>query len=370
MATKPIRIAHVIGKLNAAGVEAVVNNYYRNINHDKYQFDYFIDADSTCQPLQELIDMGARYYVVPPYQRLPQYLLTLMKYFKENHYKIVHSGMNTLSVFPLFAAWLAKVPVRINHNHSTSAKGEIKKNFFKYLLKPFSRLFATHCCACSRFAGEWLFGKKMVECGKVRIFNNAIDFEKFAFDSSVRNEIRKALGIDNKFVVGHVGRFCFQKNQLFLIDVFKEVYERDNNAILLLIGIGELEDEVRNKVLSLDLQNKVIFLGARTDVNRFYQAMDVFVFPSRYEGLGLVGIEAQAAGLPCVFSSNIPDEAVITKNTKVLSLEKNINIWAQFIINSKGLRRVNTKQEIINSGFDIKIEAKKMEEYYDSIIEC
>ena len=368
MSVKTIRIAHVIGKLNAAGVEAVVNNYYKNIDHDKYQFDFFVDADSACQPPQELIDMGAKYYVVPPYQKLPQYLLTLKKYFKENNYRIVHSGMNTLAVFSLFAAWLANVPVRINHNHSTTSKGETKRNLLKYMLRPFAKVFATHYCACSKYAGEWLFGKQLVREGKIKIFNNAIDIANFSYNPAWREAMRKELNIEKRFVVGHVGRFCFQKNHEFLIDVFKMVHERDKNAILLLVGIGELQDAIKRKVCNSGLQNSVIFLGARNDVNKLYQAMDVFVLPSHYEGLPVVGVEAQAAGLACILSDQMTDETVIIKETKVLPLNAGAAVWAETILETKNTNRRNTTDDVKRAGFDIKTEAKKMEAYYDKAI--
>ena len=369
MTVRPIRIAHIIGKLNAAGVEAVVNNYYKNIDHDKYQFDFYIDADSVCEPPQELIDMGAKYYYVPPYQKLPQYLLALTECFKENNYRIVHSGMNTLSVFSLFAAWLAHVPVRINHNHSTASNGEIKRNFFKYLLRPFATVFATHYCACSRYAGEWLFGKKLVDEGMVKIINNAIDIEKFAYNPVLRNIVRKELGIENKFVIGHVGRFCFQKNHEFLINVFKEVLIKEKKSILLLVGAGELQEKIKQKVLDFGLQDRVLFLGVRKDVNKLYQAMDVFVLPSHYEGLPVVGVEAQAAGLPCVLSNQMTQETVILKSTNVLSLHTGVEVWADLILQSRNILRENTIEEVRNAGFDIKTEVKKMEEYYDEAIQ-
>lgn len=368
MAEKTIRIAHIIGKLNAGGVEAVVNNYYRNIDHTKYQFDFFIDSDGACQPPQELIDMGARYFVIPPYQNLFQYIKTLTKYFKENHYKIVHSNMNTLAFFSLFAAWLAHVPVRINHNHSTAAKGEAKKNVLKYALRPFATVFATHYGACSRFAGEWLFGKKLVNEGKVTIFNNAINTEKYKFDPVVRNEVRTELKLNNQFVIGHVGRFCFQKNHEFLIDVFNEIYKKEMNSLLLLVGIGELQEEIQKKVHQLNLQNNVIFLGARNDVSRIYQAMDVFVLPSRYEGLPVVGVEAQTAGLPCVLSNQMTSETVMVKETKVLPLNVGAEAWASAVLANKGKIRKNVTADIKKAGFDIKTEAKKMEIYYDKVI--
>lgn len=368
MNQKPVRIAHVIGKLNAAGVEAVVNNYYKNINHEKYQFDFYIDADSKCEAPQELIDMGARYYVIPPYQKLCQHLKILVKYFKENDYIIVHSGMNTLAVFSLFAAKIAGVPVRVNHNHSTASKGETKKNIVKYALRPFSKIFATDYCACSRYAGEWLFGKRSVEIGKVTVFNNAIDLDQFRFRQDIRDEVRRELGVENKIVIGHVGRFCFQKNHDFLIDIFKEVKVKNQNAVLVLVGIGELTEEIKSKVHRCNLDDEVMFLGRRTDCNRLYQAMDVFVLPSRYEGLPVVGVEAQAAGLPCVFSTSMTIETKMTQKAKMVSLERNASEWAEIVLKMADQIREDSSNEIASAGFDIKMEAKKLEEHYDRLI--
>lgn len=369
MSSKPIRVAHVIGKLNAAGVEAVVNNYYRNIDHSKYQFDYYIDADSNCEPPQELINMGARYFVIPPYQKLFQHIKELTRLFKENEYQIVHSGMNTLAPISMYCAWKAGVPIRINHNHSTAGKGETKKNILKYCLRPFAKCYSTHYAACSKYAAEWLFGRKMVERGEVEIFNNAIDCSKFLYNPVVRSEVRKELEIEDKFVIGHVGRFCFQKNHEFLIDVFKSVHDIDKNCVLLLIGIGDLQSTIKQKVCDLGLADNVIFLGARNDVNRLYQCMDVFTLPSRYEGLPVVGVEAQASGLPCILSDQMTRETIITKYVQMLSLKYNIEEWRDAILSCKDKPRLDTSETIQSAGFDIKTEAKKLEDYYYRILQ-
>lgn len=361
---EPIRVAHVIGKLNAAGVEAVINNYYRNIDHNKFQFDYIIDSDGECQPPQELINMGARYFVVPPYQKLPQHIKALTKIFRENKYQIVHSGMNTLAPISMFCAWRAGVPVRINHNHSTAGKGETKRNILKYMLRPFAKCFATHYAACSKYAGEWLLGKRMMQNKKVTVFNNAIDAKKFSFNPIVRDEVRKELGIEEKYVIGHVGRFCFQKNHEFIIDTFNEVHKIDSNAILLLIGIGDLQDKIKKKVKSLNLEDSVFFLGVRKDVDRLYQAMDIFVLPSHYEGLPVVGVEAQAAGLPCLLSDQMTKETVILSETKMLPLKAGPKKWAEQIEEMNSIKHRNTLEEIKKAGFDIHLEAKKLEKYY------
>lgn len=357
----PIRVAQVIGKLKAGGVEMVIYNYYRHIDHSKYQFDFIIDSDSEWTFPQELIDMGARVYEVPPYQKLPQYINALVKLFRENQYQIVHSNMNSLSVFSLCAAKMSGVPVRICHSHSTAAPGETKKNILKFLLRPFSKLFPTHLCACSRFAGEWLYGKRTMEQGKVTIFNNAIDTQKFAFDPVVRAEVRKELNItDDTFVVGHVGRFCYQKNQEFLVDVFAEVHRKNPNTVLLMVGIGETMEMIRAKVKTLSLSDSVIFTGARNDVHRLYQAMDIFVLPSRYEGLGMVVVEAQCAGLPVIVSDKVPTEAKACEDVTFLPLDS-ASKWAETISSIKVTDRVRP----IDAKFDINFEALKLQYFYD-----
>ncbi len=364
-ANEPVRIAHVIGKLNAAGVESVVNNYYRNIDHTKYQFDYYIEEDSNCKPPQELIDMGARYFVTPPSQNFLKYIVCLKNHFKEEQYQIVHSNMNTLSVFSLYAAWRAGVPVRINHNHSTAGKGEIKRNLFKYLLRPFAKSFATDCLACSKYAGKWLFGKKYTQKGLVTIFNNAINIERYRYSPKVRKQVRETLGLEDKFVVGHVGRFCYQKNQEFLVDIFEDLHKKENNSVLLLVGIGELFDIIKEKVHKKGLDDVVIFLGPRSDVNELYQAMDVFVLPSYYEGLGMVAIESQAAGLPTICSSEVPREADATGYVQFLSLSNPVHIWSEKILSFKTFSRKDTSGQLKNAGFDIKLEVKKLEDFYN-----
>ena len=364
---EPIRIAQVVGKMVNGGVEAIVMNYYRHIDHSKIQFDFIVDEDSTYIPREEIENLGGRIYIVPPYQKLNKYIPALIKLFKENQYKIVHSHINTLSVFPLYAAKKAGVSVRIAHNHSTAAQGEWKKNILKYTLRPFAKVYATHYAACSRYAGEWLFGKKSMERGEVTIFNNAIDLDKFKYDENVRNEIRKELGIVDKFVVGHVGRFCYQKNQEFMIDVFEEVYKQNPNAVLMLVGDGPDRGKIEEKVKDLYLSDRVMFMGNRNDVNRLYQAMDVFVLPSRYEGLPVVGVEAQAAGLPCVLSNQMTSETKMTDNVIFLGTDYGVEKWAKTIENMGMLpRNTGACRDLFNNGFSIKERAYKLAQSYEA----
>ena len=363
---EPIRIAQIIGKWLGGGVEAVVMNYYRNIDRDKIQFDFICDEDSTNIPFEEIEKLGGKVVLIPPYQKVLKYHKELKRVLKEGKYKIVHSHINTLSVFSLFAAKCAGVPVRIAHSHSTTNQKEKKKNLIKQVLRPFSKLFATDYMCCSELAGRWLFGDREYDKGKVYLLNNAIDIEKFEYNEQIRKRKREELGIrDSTLVIGHVGRFVEQKNHMFLIDIFSQVHKKNEDTILLLIGQGPLQNQIKDKVKSLKLEKFVKFLGQRNDVNELYQSFDIFLLPSLYEGLGMVLIEAQCAGCYCIASTEVPKIAKVTNNLNFIKLEDSSELWG---INAvKGLNKVNRKEcikSIKEFGYDIKEENKKLENYY------
>lgn len=365
----PIRIAQIIGKWLGGGVESVVMNYYRHIDRSKIQFDFICDEDSTNIPYDEINSLGGKVILIPPYQKVIRYHKELKKVLKEGNYKIVHSHINTLSVFSLWAAKSAGVPVRIAHSHSTTNKKEKKKNLMKQVLKHFSKVFATDYMCCSELAGRWLFGDKEYDKGNVYLLNNAIDLDKFKYDENIRKEKRKELNIsDDTLVIGHVGRFVEQKNHRFLIDIFNEVHKERKNSILLLAGQGPLMDEIKEKVSKLGLNESVRFLGQRNDIDELYQAFDVFLLPSLYEGLPVVGVEAQATGLLCILSDDMTKETKILTSTKFLSLNQNMTEWAKTIldryIDRYMDRSKNTFEEMYENGFDIKIETYKLENTY------
>ena len=281
-----IIIAHIMGKWNGGGVESVVMNYYRNIDRNKIQFHFLCDEDSTDIPYEEIEKLGGKVIVIPPYQKLFKYQKELYRIFKENNYKIVHSHINALSVFPLRIAKKAGIPIRIAHSHSTSNKKEWKKNILKMILRPLSKLYANNYFACTEYAGKWLFGKKVVERKELNVINNAIDLKKFEFNENTRKALREEFGIkDDTLIIGHVGRFMKQKNHEFLIDVFEKAIKQDDNIYLILVGQGPLEDKIKEMAKEKGIENKILFLGQRNDVNKLYQAMDIFVLPSLYEGL-------------------------------------------------------------------------------------
>lgn len=363
---EPIRVASVIGRYIGGGVEAVTINYYRNIDKNKVQLDFICDEDSTNIPYEEIERMGGKVIIIPSYSKPFKYHKALKRVLKEGNYKIIHSNINTLSVFSLFAAKCAGVPVRIAHSHSTTNKKEKKKNLMKQVLRPFSKVFATDYMCCSELAGRWLFGNKEYDKGNVYLLNNAIDLDKFKYNESLRKKKRKELGIkDDTLVIGHIGRFVAQKNHDFLIDIFNEIHKKNNNSILLLAGQGPLIEDIKNKVKELNLDDNVKFLGQRNDANELYQAFDVFLLPSLYEGLPVVGVEAQAAGLLCYLSDDMTKETKVLDITKFMSLNNTPEEWANNILNDiNKYKRIDTSQEMTAKSFNIKEEAKKLEEYY------
>lgn len=362
---EPIRIAQIIGKWLGGGVEAVVMNYYRNIDRTKIQFDFICDEDSTNIPYEEIEKLGGKVILIPPYQKVLKYHRELKKILKDGNYKIVHSHINTLSVFSLFAAKCAGVPVRIAHSHSTTNKKEWKKNILKITLRPFTKLVATDYMACTEYAGRWMFGDEAFDDGKVYILNNAIDLDKFKYDEEIRKKLRKELKIpEDTVVIGHIGRFVAQKNHTQLIDIFNEYHKNNNNSVLMLIGQGPLMGEIKEKVNNLGLNDCVIFLGQKDNANEYYNAMDLFLFPSLYEGLGMVAIEAQVNGLPCVVSTGVPKVAKVSDNFEFVSLESCIEEWISAIEKIDSCKRFNSDEFIEKSEYNIENECEKLEKIY------
>ena len=361
---KPIRVLQILGIVANGGVEAVIMNYYRNMNKNKIQFDFVVHNDADENYIKEILSMGAKVYKVTPYnQNVFKFMYEIYHIIKSNQYQIVHSNMNALSGFALLPAYLAGAKVRILHNHTTDSREEKLRSLIKRLLRPFARLFANQYWACSKLAAEWMYGKNAVINGRVTIINNAINLEKFKFNKEKRERLRKELGLENCFVIGHVGRFMKQKNHEFLIDIFNEVLKQKKNARLLLIGDGKLKLQIEEKVKKLGIKSAVMFLGVRNDVADLYNIMDIFVFPSFYEGLGMVVIEAQVNGLSVVTSDAVPKEAKVTKNIRFLNLRQPKIEWCNAILKAERKEIVNN-EDILLKNFDIKSESRKLENLY------
>lgn len=312
-----LRVAMVMGKMSGGGVEAVVMNYYRNIDRSRVQFDFLVDEDSRLVPRDEIEALGGRVFDVPPYQQLVRYQRRLVDLFRREAWPIVHSHINSLSVFSLRAAQRAGVPVRIAHSHSTGGREERLRGLAKMLFRTQANRYPTHRLACSCAAGEWLFGSE----ASFDVVNNAIDVRRFSFSEKARGEVRSELGIgSDTFVYGHVGRFSAQKNQEYLLRIFKKVHEAREDSVLLLAGDGEDRSLIESRAAEEGLAESVVFLGQRLDTARLYCAFDAFVLPSIYEGLPVVMVEAQASGLPCYVSERVTKEANIGGRVKFISL--------------------------------------------------
>jgi len=366
----PIRVAHIPGEMSSGGVGTVVLNYFRNIDRRLIQFDFIVIEGSTLPCRDEIESLGGRIIIIPTYNKFASFSKELKKVFNENNYNIVHSHLTALNVISLCIAKMCGVKIRIAHSHNTAGKGEFARNIVKYVLRPFSRTFSTDYYACTEHAGNWLFGEKIFK-EKGIIINNAIDIDKFKYDINTRKELRKEFCIENKFVIGHVGRFMKQKNQGFILDIFYEMQKMREDAILILIGdeYGSMFEEVKCKLRDLKLEKKVIILPPRNDVNKIYQIFDLFLFPSLYEGFGMALIEAQVAGLPCVASDAVPIDAKICDLVTFLSLKKTADYWAKECLKLSNVQRKSHVDEAKESGFDIVKEAKKLEERYKLLIQ-
>lgn len=341
----PIRVCQVVGNMNGGGVEQVVMNYYHHVDRSLVQFDFVVTENSSLVPREELESLGARVFTVPAYAKLAAYKSAIYRLFCSHpEWRIVHSHMNALNVFPLHQAAKAGIPVRIAHSHSTagSGRGETARNAAKALLRTQANRYPTVRFACGHYAGEWLFGKG----SDFTVIPNAIDLGHFSYSPEKRTSLRTELGISQEsFVVGHLGRFMAQKNHSFLVDIFAELLKRRPTSVLLLAGEGPLMDEIKRKAVSLGIQDSVHFLGQRSDVDRIYCASDVLCMPSLYEGLPVTGVEAQASGLPLLISDQVTDEILITRRTRKLPLSAGPVGWADILMTMEPSSRLKQLSE-------------------------
>jgi glycosyltransferase involved in cell wall biosynthesis len=367
-----VKVLYFVDRMRHGGIQTFVLENMSNINKDNIQIDYLLLDDGTNYELENILkNLGANVYKLKGIwiRRLINYYdyyKSLNDFFsKHKDYTAIHLHSSSKNFMVLYCAKKHGIKTRIAHSHSagfmTKSKLQIiLGNILKFPL----RKYATHYFACSEIAGKWLFGKKT----KFSIIHNAVDVDKFIFNQFIRDKIRNELKLENHLVIGHVGRFIDLKNHNFLIDIFYEIHKRKNDFKLLLIGIGEKEKEIKQKVNALGLSEHVIFLGYKTNVNDYMQCMDIFLLPSKFEGLGLVLIEAQASGLPCFTSKDVvPSEAKVSDLLNFISLDFPASKWADKILNSN-LERKDVTEDIKAARYDIKNSAKFLEEFYKNLV--
>ena len=362
-----IRVLHSVSNMARAGIETMLMNYYRHIDRDLLQFDFLANKPEPGAYDDEIRGMGGRVFVSPGlnplhFGRYREFVGGLLADSPE--IRIVHAHNEAMGYYALRSAKDAGIGVRIAHAHNTRIIRD-----YKYPLKMVCKQLlpgaATDWWACGRDAGVYYFGeKRWKERGYV--LPNAIDTRRFAFRPEVRDRLRREHHLENAFVLGHVGRFNVQKNHARLIPILAETLRAIPEARLALIGVGELEEAVRRQCSEAGLTDRVLFLGQMSNVNEWYQAMDCFVLPSLFEGLPVVGIEAQAAGLPCFFSDRVTRETAIAPGTTFLSLDAPDSEWAAAILAAKtaGADRAAGAEAVTRAGYDIAAAASALQERY------
>ena len=363
-----IKVLHVVVRMDRAGLETFIMNVYRNIDRNIFEFNFLCASSHKGAYDDEIMQLGGKIYHMPmsdnrgilrKFDRvnlIAQWLIT-----HKNDIDIIHwhSGDAVESLLCLKACKKAGIKNIIIHSHNSKCDRMILNR----ICRVFAGAYKYRKLACSEEAAKWRFGNRFVKKNEVEVIYNGIDLEAYKYDKQSSIDMKKALGIENKIVLGHIGRFSQQKNHEFLIDVFYEYHKTHSDAVLILIGKGELEKAIRSKVSRLGLDNDVKFFGVRDDIPKILQAMDVFVFPSLYEGLGIVLIEAQAASLPVVTNKAIPKIAIVSDLVRMLPID-NPSRWCREIDEALKMDRSNA---VFNDGldkFDIKAVAKRLQEIY------
>ena len=357
----PIRVLQVVTYMGRGGLETMLMNYYRHIDHSKVQFDFLTHRDFEADYDKEILSLGGQIFHLSKLNPISSsYKKELDEFFNSHQeYKVVHSHLDCMSGILLKEARKCHIPYRIAHAHSSNQTKDIKYPL-KLIFKRNITKNANYLFACGEQAGKWMFNTD-----NFKVLNNAIDAKAYSFNSIFRESIRKEFHIPNdSFVVGHVGRFMNPKNHTFIVDIFNQFHKDHPNSYLMLVGEGELKTSIQDKVKALGLEDNVIFTGLRSDVNELLQAMDVFLFPSLYEGLPVSIIEAQSAGLPCLISDKVPIECKKTDLVYQLNLEDSGNVWSDKIYELSHITRRDTYEEIKKSGFDIVENAKWLENFY------
>lgn len=351
------------------GITSVVMRYYNHINKKDINIDLVV-MNEVPQYINDMLDKNTKVHVIDRkirQQRPIKYIKLLRKILEQEKYDIIHvHGSSSIISLELYAAKKAGCKNRIVHSHNTTTDHKI----IHKILYPYFKRNYTCALACGKEAGKWLFKKE-----KFEVIQNGQEISKFEFNKSKREEIRKKYNIEDKIVIGHVGGFNYQKNHEYLIEIFRKIVERnkEQNYYLMLAGDGELRTDIENKIKEYNLQEKVLMLGKISNVEEMLQAMDIMVFPSRFEGLPNVVLEWQIAGLPCIISDKVTKEVKVTDLVEFISLD-NIDEWVNAIEKTQICDRNENKDYILkqvkDSGFDIKDNVNKLLEIYEEINKC
>lgn len=348
----------------AGGIDRYMLNFFKTVHGDCVHLDFYTNKIDP-QLQTNLAECGARLFEVASLKNPLRQYGDFKRLFKKEKFDTVYFNFSTaLSFLGPMAAKKCGIQKIVIHSHATGfdSPNPYKRKLMTALHRIFRRLlhrYGTHFYACSKAAGEWLFPQKIVDGNNFQVVNNAVSTKDFVFNAEVRMQMREKLSLQDCYVVGHVGNFLYPKNHAFLLHAFAELSKKDATARLLLIGDGALYEEIQALAQTLGIADKVLFVGRRSDANLYLQAMDVFAFPSNFEGLGIVAIEAQASGLPCLCSDRVPTEARVTDLCFFLPIagENAVSEWVSALQEAKGTPRTNRLDDIVAAGYDLQSQA-------------
>lgn len=374
MTNDPIRVLRIVSVMNRGGIETQIMNIYRNLDRNKFQFDFLVTREQEGVFDKEIKQLGGKVYSIPSVRKVGmlRFIKSIDRFFKEHpEYRVVHCHMNTWSGLFLNIARKNNVPIRIAQSHSAQQRQRdvnlrsVIENGFKRFMRLFIKKGATHFWACGMDAGNWLYGPEIAST-KLTVVPNAKDIESFAYKPKIREEMRASLGISaGTIILGHVGSFSEIKNQSFLIEIFEQILKQKYDCRLCLVGDGPLKEDIEKKVYERNLADKVMFLGLRNDVNNLMSMFDTIILPSLFEGLPNVIIEAQAAALPCVISDRVTSEVDLGMGLiDFVGLEEPPENWARVVLKRRDIRRTMSVSKIIERGYDLKTFIKWLEDFY------
>lgn len=344
------------------GLTTVMMNYYRLMDKSQLRIDFASTNEAEEKLREELHHNGSEYYNMGSRKKCPlRYMKRLKELLMAKQYDIIHiNGNSSTMIMEARVARKCGVNEIICHTHTSQSEYPL---LHKFLSRSFRKSY-TKAIAVSKKSGRWLYGEEFT------VLNNAIDVNKYIYNPKIRTKVRKKLGIDSKYVIGTVGKLTESKNQAFLLEIFADYVKNNSGAILVIAGGGDQETKLKQKAHDLGIENEVVFLGMKSNIEEILQAFDIFVFTSLYEGFGMVLVEAQAAGLYCISADTVPKETQVTSNIEYLSLSLPVKSWADAvkrIQEQKSDREIlsrNAQQSIAEYGYDIFIEAKKLERIY------
>lgn len=357
-----INVLELCASLDGGGVDRLVFEYSTRLM-DEFHFDFVVTSLNEGMLEKQLVKMGCNVFHVKQMSDAPiQYFSKLNRIIRKGKYSIVHDHMNQASFGSMLVSFFNKVPVRIAHAHTCILNEGFIRKLKRKAMTQISLICSTCIFACGNDAAKWMWGKKSPNC---YIMKNAIDLKKYNYSKKKRETLRNEYHLQNSFVIGNVARLSDEKNQAFLIDVFKEILSQKPDSFLFLVGGGEKEDELRKKVKEMNLTSKVIFLGVRNDVHNLLNMFDSFVLPSKYEGLPVTLVEVQANGLPVVVSNNVTNEIALSKAYKILSLNDSLTSWAECILANDKRQDIIEKQLM---EYDINVSAEKLKNKYKELL--